>query len=55
VHWADGGPTALSNLVLLCRAHHRAVHDGVALVRMSDSGPEFRHADGSEVQDRAPP
>src|SRR5207247_9367958 len=25
-HWADGGPTALSNLVLMCRAHHRLVH-----------------------------
>jgi hypothetical protein len=27
-HWADGGPTALDNLVLLCRRHHRAVHEG---------------------------
>jgi hypothetical protein len=27
-HWADGGPTDLSNLALLCRAHHRAVHEG---------------------------
>ncbi len=27
-HWADGGPTCLDNLVLLCRAHHQAVHDG---------------------------
>jgi len=23
VHWADGGPTAASNLLLLCRRHHR--------------------------------
>ena len=26
-HWADGGATALDNLVLLCRRHHRAVHE----------------------------
>ena len=27
-HWADGGETKLSNLLLLCRRHHRAVHEG---------------------------
>jgi hypothetical protein len=27
-HWADGGPTDLGNLALVCRAHHRAVHEG---------------------------
>jgi Domain of unknown function (DUF222)/HNH endonuclease len=38
-HWADGGPTDLDNLVLLCRAHHRAVHEeGWRLER----GPEGR-------------
>jgi len=26
-HWADGGPTSLDNLRLLCRRHHRAAHD----------------------------
>jgi hypothetical protein len=28
VHWLHGGPTDLDNLALLCRAHHRAVHEG---------------------------
>jgi Domain of unknown function (DUF222)/HNH endonuclease len=27
-HWLHGGPTDLGNLVLLCRTHHRAVHEG---------------------------
>jgi HNH endonuclease len=27
-HWLDGGPTDLPNLALLCRAHHRAIHEG---------------------------
>lgn len=26
VHWADGGPTTLDNLLLLCRRHHTAIH-----------------------------
>ncbi len=27
-HWADGGQTNLDNLVLLCRHHHRLLHEG---------------------------
>jgi hypothetical protein len=30
VHWADGGSTSLDNLRLLCRRHHRMVHEGAA-------------------------
>jgi hypothetical protein len=28
ISWLDGGPTDLANLALLCRQHHRTVHEG---------------------------
>jgi len=28
VHWTQGGPTDLSNLILLCHRHHWMVHEG---------------------------
>jgi hypothetical protein len=27
-HWAHNGPTTVQNLILLCRTHHRMVHEG---------------------------
>src|SRR5262245_58255504 len=33
-HWIDGGRTCLSNLALVCRRCHRAIHEGgLRLVR----------------------
>ena len=42
-HWADGGPTALDNLVLLCGHHHRTIHHTPWQVRLNpdDGRPEF--------------
>jgi hypothetical protein len=56
VHWADGGETALGNLVLLCRPHHRLVHSGGFSLGMKDGAPVFRRPDGSAIgNDHAPP
>src|SRR5437867_4394398 len=46
-HWAHGGPTTLSNLALLCRRHHRAVHEeGYQVERQPDGELQFRRANG---------
>ena len=37
-HWADGGETSLRNLVLLCRRHHTAVHEGGVTVCIDRDG-----------------
>ncbi|MBI3634792.1 MAG: DUF222 domain-containing protein [Candidatus Rokubacteria bacterium] len=51
-HWARGGPTTLSNLALLCRRHHRAVHEeGYGIERDADDALTFRRPDGRLVPD----
>jgi hypothetical protein len=56
VHWADGGPTAMQNLLLLCRRHHRMVHPpGGFRLELFDGRPVFRRPDGTVLEDRAPP
>jgi hypothetical protein len=46
-HWARGGPTTLSNLTMLCRRHHRAVHEeGYQIERQPDGELQFRRPNG---------
>jgi len=55
-HWANGGPTTLSNLALLCRRHHRAVHEeGYQVERESDGTLSFRRPDGKLLPAVQPP
>jgi hypothetical protein len=45
-HWADGGETKISNLITLCRAHHRMVHTNEIIIEGSHSaGWQFMNAE----------
>jgi hypothetical protein len=55
-HWARGGSTSLDNLALLCRAHHRAVHEEGFQVARDDGGVlQFRRPDGRLLPEAPPP
>jgi len=50
VAWIEGGMTSLSNLLSLCRRHHRFVHEhGYRVVIARDGGPRFFRRDGQPV------
>jgi hypothetical protein len=55
-HWANGGPTRLDNLTLLCRFHHRAVHEeGYRIEPLPDGDLRFRHPNGWLIPEVPPP
>ncbi|MGX7677386.1 DUF222 domain-containing protein [Jatrophihabitans sp. DSM 45814] len=50
-HWADGGPTNLDNLVLVCTFHHRAIHrDGLTITIDGAGGFAFRDEHGQPLE-----
>ncbi len=51
-HWAHGGPTTLSNLAMLCRRHHRAVHEeGFQVERLASGELTFRWPNGRPLSE----
>jgi hypothetical protein len=54
-HWAHGGETKPSNLVTLCRFHHRKVHEGGIVMQVLDDGAfRFIRPDGRAFDSPAP-
>jgi hypothetical protein len=48
--WTKGGKTKLTNLLLLCRRHHRFLHEGGGSVEFREGGEVvFHRADGRPV------
>jgi Domain of unknown function (DUF222)/HNH endonuclease len=49
-HWSQGGETSLDNLVVLCRRHHRLVHEHGYTLRLGDDGePRFENQHGVAI------
>jgi hypothetical protein len=54
-HWVNGGETKLSNLVTLCRFHHRLVHEGQVEIQTLDDGAfRFLKPSGESFDSPAP-
>ncbi len=55
-HWADGGETSLDDLTLLCRHHHRLVHEGgFAVRRTHEERLIFTQPDGKALKSSPEP
>jgi hypothetical protein len=51
VHWADGGETTLENLTLLCRRHHRFIHEYGFTIERSGRTLHFIRPDRRPIPD----
>ena len=54
-HWADGGETSLANTLLLCRRHHRLVHEGQTRMALDRDGKAAFFTRKGQVIGSAPP
>jgi hypothetical protein len=60
IHWIDGGPTAIWNLVLLCRAHHIQIHHGhwnitITAGRVTVTRPTWAEPPPTRLNRKRPP
>ena len=54
-HWADGGETSLANTILLCRRHHRLVHEGGTRMALDRDGKAAFFTREGQVIGGSPP
>ena len=54
-HWADGGETSLANTLLLCRRHHRVIHEGRTRMLLDGGGKAAFFTRAGKVIASAPP